>query len=179
MGKPKNTPLDPAALSEIFEIDPSSPTGLRWKSHPSRKKLPNVKDDVAGAFSKRGYAMVMLCGKKLQVHRVVWAIRNQKDPGELTVDHIDRNRGNNSPDNLRLATRKGQSENRKTKKYKYPRGVRKIAGRYYGEIRIDGRRTCIKGGFDTPEEAGEAVERLRLELAQTLQSEFFPDPEKL
>ena len=67
---------------------------------------------VAKDIDKDGYLRVSIKRLKYQAHRVAWAIHTGKDPGEMTVDHINRDKGDNRIVNLRLATRREQSCNR-------------------------------------------------------------------
>ena len=70
-----------------------------------------------GAINGSGYRVVTIkfvLGKKtLSVHRIVAETFIDNPENKPTVDHIDRNRLNNSVDNLRWATRKEQQRNTK------------------------------------------------------------------
>ncbi|MFN5664651.1 MAG: HNH endonuclease signature motif containing protein [Bacteroidota bacterium] len=48
-----------------------------------------------------GYRVVTVDYSRFPVHRIVWAMTHRQDPGDLVIDHIDRNKLNNHPDNLR------------------------------------------------------------------------------
>ena len=54
-------------------------------------------------YSNSGYARLKLNGKSVRVHRLVMELF--KGPSDLTVDHIDGNKLNNSLDNLQYLTR--------------------------------------------------------------------------
>lgn len=54
---------------------------------------------------KDGYYSLSFGGKTYRAHRILWILYNQIEiPEGLVVDHIDRNRSNNSKENLRLVT---------------------------------------------------------------------------
>lgn len=99
----KTLPLDAALrarLRELFEIDHSCPSGLRWKTARRGTRAGSP----AGSLNSRGYWQVSLGGRLYVAHRLIWALTHDEDPGDRQIDHIDRNRGNNDPANLRLAT---------------------------------------------------------------------------
>ena len=122
---------------------------------------------IAGALGDKGYMFVCVDYQKYKVHRIVWAIVNRSDPGQLIVDHIDRNKLNNSPDNLRLLTKRMNSLNANANSrntsgvvgvYWYARERRWVArGKSYG-------KTIGLGYFKDKESAIDA--RLKWELEQ-------------
>lgn len=102
------TPLPLSLLREFFSYDESSPSGLVWKklAHTRAKKKVG---EVAGCW--KGVWEVRVKGQGWKAHRVVWALHHG-DPGELEIDHIDRDPSNNRIENLRLATRQQNGWNR-------------------------------------------------------------------
>ena len=119
-------------------------------------KPHNVKPD------KYGYVRIAIRHKGKQhiigEHRIVWLLVNNGWPSK-SIDHIDRNRSNNHPINLRLATREQQLANSAGK------NIRKNGITSKGVMRIDGNRKrpfvakiCGKhiGYFATVEEAVKA-----------------------
>lgn len=98
--------------------------GLRIKMHPVLDLL--CREDGAvllpkgwsfGTRNRDGYRMVSLreqaSGKKkfYYVHRLICEAFHKNHLGKPTVDHIDRNPGNNFVKNLRWATQSEQNEN--------------------------------------------------------------------
>lgn len=163
-------PLDVELLTSKLKIDPTSPTGLRWKVNHWKMKA----GDVAGCVKNTGHCIVNFYGKRFHVHRIVWAIHNQADPGLNTIDHIDRNPSNNTPENLRLATHEGQLRNIKRRKSKYGRGVKKVGNRYYARINIKGKDVSL-GGFSTQEEAFQKAESVRASYLEQQRSTLYPN----
>ena len=56
---------------------------------------------------------VTCLGVQYLAHRLIWRIMTGEDPGELTVDHIDRDPFNNRFSNLRLADARLQLRNKR------------------------------------------------------------------
>lgn len=72
-------------------------------------KLVQVKPyTTKGGYDLTGYA----CYKKVYVHRMVYEAFKGEIPEGLEIDHIDRNKHNNNPDNLRVVTRAENQKNR-------------------------------------------------------------------
>lgn len=120
------------------------------------------------AFSTRlesGYLCGRFFGKVFLAHRVAWAMEN-KDPGDLFIDHINGNKSDNRISNLRLCTAKMNARNR-------PIGSNNKSGfigvswhstnrRWQATITIDKKTTHI-GYFETALDAAQARRRAEMQ----------------
>ena len=97
-------------LKEKFEIDPTSPSGLRWKIIPigGRGKKPG---DLAGRKVYKGYWQVSIGGQYFYASRVIWKMVTGNDPKEV-IDHIDGDNQHNNFNNYQDIT---QQQNLNTK----------------------------------------------------------------
>jgi len=80
---------------EVFKLRDNGV--LTWKTSTSNRGL--VCSPV-GDLNSNGYLRVGIDGKRYLVHRVIWLMAYGHFP-ENEIDHIDRNKLNNSLDNLR------------------------------------------------------------------------------
>jgi hypothetical protein len=151
----KFTPL-PAIdkLHQMLQIDETSCTWLRWKEAKRGCKA----GAVAGYFKEGQWGNICICGKYYKIHRIVWALVNNKDPGNYPIDHINRVPHDNNPKNLRLATsalnRYNSSFNKNSTGY---RGVTKAkdCNRWISRIKKDGKVIYL-GCFKSAQEAHDA-----------------------
>jgi len=105
---------------------------------------------------KNGYYYVSLNNKTYSLHRLL-AIQYIPNPeGKPTIDHIDRNRQNNSLDNLRWATHSENNKNMKVKGCVHLNMMKK-KDKVYNYFRVQIRHNKIKysKSFKTREEAEE------------------------
>ena len=161
-------------IREAFELDPKSPTFLRWKTRPrhhfnSEKGWMcfNTRDAgrVAGTeftpSKNRFYYQVGLNYEKYNVHRIVYALAYNADPVGKHIDHKDGNGKNNNPDNLRVATPMENGRNR-GKNRNSTSGIKGVSWndqRRKWEARIMVKRRSITlGRFLTSDEAAAAYE---------------------
>ena len=70
----------------------------------------------AGCVTPNGYISVMVGGKTIPVHRIVWEMHNGAIPIGMEIDHINHVRSDNDINNLRLVTRKDNMKNKSISK---------------------------------------------------------------
>jgi len=160
MNEPK--PLPPLSLLfEIFEVDSSSPSGLRNRFTRGKAKA----GEPSGRRMPSGYYQISVKGEYYYSHRVILAMRTGEDHPKLYCDHKDRDNTNNNPLNLRWTTYEQNNANkakvlRHSSCRQYPKGVSRLScggsKPYRARATIDGKMTYL-GVFATIEEASEAV----------------------
>jgi hypothetical protein len=169
MAKLARRPLPPLEwLGELFEIDESSPSFLRWR-------IGRKASQVAGYLEADGYWRVKVTFKgqyqRIPVHRIIFAMHNKIDPDNQDVDHIDNSKSNH-PANLRLAGSCGNQQNawkRKSQTASKYKGVsaNKNKSRWCAAICANGSKVYL-GTYDTEELAALAYNN----AAQKLHGEF-------
>lgn len=123
-----------------------------------------------------GYKTISLLNngirKKFRVHRLVFQHFGTNWDENLTIDHINNIRCDNTIDNLRMATQ--QQQNFNVNVYKNNKlgikGVNIHYGKYRARIRINNILSTI-GTYETIEEASEAYKT----KARELHGEFFKE----
>lgn len=177
MAKLAHRPLPPLCLLEdLLVLNPESPSWLSWRNPRSRKLKTG---DHAGwqdrsGTRNTGYFQVgiRMDGKDALFlgHRIVYFLYYKVDPGELQVDHIDGNKLNHNPLNLRLVS---DSQNRANA----PKRNQRTSSQFKGVCR--NKRSVTKpwiayvdwqqkrkylGAFFTEEEAATAYNKAASEL---------------
>lgn len=122
--------------------------------------------------NKDGYTIVTLKYKDrvcyTGLHRLVWAYHNGVIPENYVIDHIDNNKANNHPSNLRLATQAQNAKNTKNTLTPFrtglPRNVERMPfDRYRATLICDGVRYKSQP-FKYLHEAVQAAQILRKQL---------------
>lgn len=104
--------------------------------------------------------------KDFMLHRIIWLLMTEEDPGTMQIDHIDGDRLNNRWANLRLATNAQNVYNQKLQ----PRNTSGVKGvcwfkdarKWVVQIPAQGYKPYV-GRFDSLEEATEVARRVREE----------------
>lgn len=162
-------------IKSILKIDSNSETGLTWLPRKNAPKQWNTRyaNKVAGykhivkKTKRETWRVDIKYGDKvykLFVHRVIWFLDKKNIDADLEIDHINRNSLDNRIENLRLATKSENMQNRK----KCSRNTSGIKGVYYdkfhkkyvAQLRCNGKKICL-GHYDTKEEAQKAVVEAR------------------
>jgi hypothetical protein len=141
----KAADLTAAQLRERLSYDPD--TGIfKW----IRPSANNVKiGDVAGSIVKPGYIVIKLFHQRHFAHRLAWLYSYGCWPS--MIDHIDRQKSNNSLSNLREATPSQNGLNRISKGYCYDRREKRF------RVSLEFEKKVIWIGYFDTTEAAEAA----------------------
>lgn len=160
--------ISTARFFELFDLDENGGRLIRKSS-----KGPAKAGSMAGSASGNGYRYVMVDGVSLLEHRVIFAMKHGSFQ-VAQIDHINGNKTDNRPSNLREATSAQNLKNTgkpatNTSGFK---GVSRFkqTGRWSAKARVDGKLHHI-GYFDTPSEASEAYTR----FAKVSHGQFFKE----
>ena len=145
-------------LRELFDYDPDQGLLIRKKWLGGRKVLSQMKS--------LDYRRIRVDRKPYRHQRLVWIWHND-DPGQMLVDHINRDRNDDRIENLRLAT---EPENHRstgmfktnTSGYKGVCYV-KSRGSWQAAIVLNNKHKFL-GRFPTKEEAAAAYQQAATEL---------------
>lgn len=110
MAHNKAKPMPPLELlQEYLELDHE--TGRLFWIKSKNSKHPVGKEAAVSTNGKKGYLMLGWEGSKYLKHRIVYFMATGVDPGASVVDHINGDKSDNRPANLRVATLKQNSQN--------------------------------------------------------------------
>jgi hypothetical protein len=113
----------------------------------------------AGALQSTGYRVIRINRKLYKAHRLIYIFHHGEIPDGLYIDHIDRQRLNNSIENLRLVTRQENGFNRSVKGYCF----NKARNKFHAQINLNGKKIYL-GLFETAKEARAAYLKAKKEL---------------
>jgi hypothetical protein len=140
-------------LHELFELRDDGVLVRKKRSGP--RGNPGA---AAGCQARGGYVLVKVDNVTYSAHRLTLCMSGVDVPESMDVDHINGNRSDNRPANLRVASRLINMQNRaaQSKGKELPLGVLATAsGRFAAALRKFGTQTHL-GTFDTPQEAHDA-----------------------
>ena len=136
-------------LQEWLEVDPTSPSGLRWKKRRNGRSLAG---SPAGYLENHGYWVVSFDFKKHLAHRLVLELSGQPCPApKLEADHVNRNRSDNRLENLRWVTRGQNTLNRACRSQTGFKWVQPTPQGFRFESKVRG--SVVKARGLTPEQA--------------------------
>lgn len=149
----KTEKLTRSRLCELLSFDTEK--GIITWNHTMGGKAK--KGQEAGALTENGYVAIRVDQRDYLAHRLMWLYVYGAFP-VLNIDHIDRDKTNNRPNNLRLATEKQNGENRslKSKNASGHRGVflrKYLKSKPWAVSIMNNRKTIHIGYFATIEEA--------------------------
>lgn len=148
-------------ISRLHELLHFVDGKLLWRVN---RRGPVKAGDEAGCLKKNGYMRIVVDGTRLWMHRVVWAMHNDKWPdGE--IDHINGVRHDNRIENLRCVTAAINQQNQKSLRRNKSGllGVQKGCNRYYARINVSDKQINI-GSFPTAEAAHAAYVAVKREV---------------
>lgn len=150
-------------------IDTASPSGLRWVGHPNKAASTMRAGKPAGSMNKYGCFCTEIMGRSMRNHRLVWFLAHGLWP-KGDIDHIDGNRVNNHPDNLRDISRAENGQNTIALGYSWEESRKK----WRASISVEGRPILI-GRFKTEKEARHAYLKAKKKLHPTAPERCFPN----
>lgn len=107
----------------------------RFELRDGRLYSLNRQAFVVGGLDSVGYPTTSMSGKPVRIHRIVFALTHGYLP--KYIDHIDRDKTNNAPDNLRACTQQENTRNCGLRKHSTTgvKGVgRNASGTYYAYV---------------------------------------------
>lgn len=138
----KRQPPDVARLKEMFEVREDG--RLVRKIASGKRGKPG---DVTGYIMNTGYRATSIDNYPQLDHRIVYAITHGEWPARK-IDHINGNRQDNRPQNLRMCTDAQNNFNRKAPCRRNRSGAigvvrNKDRGTWTAYIQRDGKRRCL------------------------------------
>lgn len=150
-------------LKELFTYS----DGKLYYKKPRRKiKVGNL----AGNLDRYGYLRTCIDGKDYRVHRLIWLYLYGELP--VYIDHINGDRMDNRPENLRVCTKQENTFNKvsnvgSTSKYK---GVDLYRGKWRSRYSLNNKQHHI-GLYDTEVEAAKAYDQVTKPIHKSFHKE--------
>lgn len=125
---------------------------LYWRESKAGKgNYKRRKDSIAGGVEPSGYRRITISGKRYQAHSLIYIYHYGPYTNDYVVDHIDRVKDNNSIDNLRIITRRENTQNNNSKGYSW----NKRENKWVVRIVINKVRSLV-GKYDNEDDAKRA-----------------------
>lgn len=127
---------------------------LRWKVDRPYCQM----DSLAGSTNSDGYCQITIDNVNYYGHRIAYMLIHSIEylPSEIIIDHVDGNKANNRPDNLRFANKStnGMNRGKQSNNSSGFKGVsfRKDRNKWLAKITKDGKAYHV-GLFDSKEKA--------------------------
>lgn len=142
-------PIDVELMNELFFLDEKTGSLIRRVT-----RAPNAKaGDVVGTVDGKGYLHVSVDRKFIRLHRIVFLMHYGWEPHQ--IDHINTDKQDNRPENLRPTTSRQNSGNINPPKHNTSgvKGVSKNGktGFWHAQIKIDGKQTYLGRSYDIAE----------------------------
>ena len=139
----RNREISSEILLNLFVYDNGR---ILWLNPSGKRAKPG---DEAGYKAKNGYRRIGINGKEYPTHWIVWWMHGRIIPPGFEIDHENHIRDDNRIENLRLVTRKQNSQNH-TRRITNTSGYtgvfwNKRVCRWNVQVTVDGR--CISGGY--------------------------------
>jgi hypothetical protein len=136
-----------SAIAELLYVDTSGV--LRWAAARGNRAAHTV----AGSLGRDGYVDVKTSVGRFKGHRIAWYLSTGTWP-ILPLDHINRDRADNRPSNLRVVDLQANARNRspyvgRTSAYKGV-SLQKHSGKWQAKITIN-RKQIHLGQYDDEE----------------------------
>lgn len=159
---PSNIDID--LVRHLFKYDQYTGDFIWWNPRSTKLK----RGDVAGCINQHGYRAVIVDYTSYLAHRLIWAIHYGEQPPKI-IDHIDRNRLNNSIENLRSVDSHGNISNSLSRV-----GSSGLHGAHFvkskqvwrSAIRVNGKQIYL-GTFKTKEDASAAYMEAKAKYHKT------------
>lgn len=150
-------------LLKLLDYNPD--TGLfTWTMHRGSRAL---KGSVAGSVSDTGYQVIRLNNKLYKSHRLAWFYCFKEWP-EYDIDHINRNKLDNSLSNLRDVPRSINNTNTLARNSLDTKGVYNNGTKFMARIQRQGKDNYL-GTYTSIEEASNAIDKfIEKENANTI-----------
>jgi hypothetical protein len=151
--------IDADEVRRLLAYDPT--TGRFFNAVNRRRARKGAPAEIE---HNAGYRCVSIGGQKHLSHRLVWLYLHGEWPSG-DIDHIDGDKQNNRPSNLRDVPRMVNTQNVRSARANNASGLLgatfcRQTGRWASTIRINGVKTHI-GRFDTAEQAHAAYMRAK------------------